>query len=157
MKALADYVHGKGLKFGIYSDAGTGTCQNRPGGRGYEFQDARPVCRLGRRLSEVRLVQSQHAKFRGVLLDHARCAEEIRAANRVQPLRMGIHEAMAMGERRRQSVAHHGRHRRQMGWHRKNGAASASSRFSTCRMVCNRTPGRATGTIRTCWRSAMAA
>jgi len=41
MKAVADYVHSKGLKFGIYSDAGTGTCQNRPGGRGYEFQDAR--------------------------------------------------------------------------------------------------------------------
>src|SRR5437764_1405869 len=41
MKALADYVHSKGLKFGIYSDAGTGTCQDRPGSRGYEFQDAR--------------------------------------------------------------------------------------------------------------------
>ena len=40
IKAVADYVHAKGLKFGIYSDAGTGTCQNRPGGRGYEFQDA---------------------------------------------------------------------------------------------------------------------
>ena len=41
MKAVADYVHSKGLKFGLYSDAGTATCQNRPGGRGYEFQDAR--------------------------------------------------------------------------------------------------------------------
>jgi alpha-galactosidase len=41
MKALADYVHAKGLKFGIYSDAGTLTCQKRPGSRGYEFQDAR--------------------------------------------------------------------------------------------------------------------
>ena len=41
MKALGDYIHSKGLKFGIYSDAGTGTCQNRPGSRGYEFQDAR--------------------------------------------------------------------------------------------------------------------
>ena len=40
MKALADYVHQKGLKFGLYSDAGTKTCQGRPGGRGYEFQDA---------------------------------------------------------------------------------------------------------------------
>jgi alpha-galactosidase len=40
MKALADYVHAKGLKFGIYSDAGTKTCQGRPGSRGYEFQDA---------------------------------------------------------------------------------------------------------------------
>ncbi len=34
MKALADYIHSKGLKFGIYSDAGTGTCQNRPGSHG---------------------------------------------------------------------------------------------------------------------------
>ena len=41
MKALADYVHSKGLKFGLYSDAGTLTCQKCPGSRGYEFQDAR--------------------------------------------------------------------------------------------------------------------
>ncbi|MCK4639170.1 MAG: glycoside hydrolase family 27 protein, partial [Bacteroidales bacterium] len=41
MKALANYVHSKGLKFGIYSDAGTKTCQGRPGSRGYEYQDAR--------------------------------------------------------------------------------------------------------------------
>jgi alpha-galactosidase len=40
IKALADYVHGKGLKFGIYSDAGTKTCAGRPGSRGYEYQDA---------------------------------------------------------------------------------------------------------------------
>jgi len=40
MKALADYVHSKGLKFGVYSDAGTNTCQGRPGGRGHEYQDA---------------------------------------------------------------------------------------------------------------------
>lgn len=40
IKALADYVHAKGLKFGIYSDAGSQTCQNRPGSRGHEFQDA---------------------------------------------------------------------------------------------------------------------
>ena len=40
IKALADYVHSKGLKFGIYSDAGTKTCQDRPGGRGHEYQDA---------------------------------------------------------------------------------------------------------------------
>jgi alpha-galactosidase len=40
MKALADYVHAKGLKFGLYSDAGWQTCGGRPGSRGYEFQDA---------------------------------------------------------------------------------------------------------------------
>ncbi len=41
IKAVADYVHSKGLKFGIYSDGGTKTCQGRPASRGYEFQDAR--------------------------------------------------------------------------------------------------------------------
>ncbi|MBX3008149.1 MAG: glycoside hydrolase family 27 protein [Melioribacteraceae bacterium] len=40
MKALSDYVHSKGLKLGIYSDAGWKTCGGRPGSRGYEFQDA---------------------------------------------------------------------------------------------------------------------
>jgi alpha-galactosidase len=47
MKALADYVHAKGLKFGLYSDAGTKTCQGRPGSRGYEFQDARQYAAWG--------------------------------------------------------------------------------------------------------------
>ena len=47
MKALADYVHSKGLKFGLYSDAGTLTCQKRPGSRGYEFQDARQYASWG--------------------------------------------------------------------------------------------------------------
>jgi alpha-galactosidase len=47
IKALADYVHGKGLKFGLYSDAGMKTCQGRPGSRGYEFQDARTYAAWG--------------------------------------------------------------------------------------------------------------
>ncbi|HEY9342398.1 MAG TPA: glycoside hydrolase family 27 protein [Hanamia sp.] len=41
MKALADYVHSKGLKFGIYSDAGTLTCGDMPGSYGYEEKDAK--------------------------------------------------------------------------------------------------------------------
>jgi len=47
IKTLADYVHSLGLKFGIYSDAGTKTCQGRPGSRGYEFQDARQYAAWG--------------------------------------------------------------------------------------------------------------
>ena len=47
MKALADYIHAKGLKFGVYSCAGTMTCQNRPGSRGYEYQDARTYAEWG--------------------------------------------------------------------------------------------------------------
>ena len=41
MKEFADYVHSKGLKFGIYNCAGTKTCAGYPGTRGYEYQDAR--------------------------------------------------------------------------------------------------------------------
>ena len=47
IKALADYVHSKGLKFGIYTDIGTKTCAGRPGSRGYEYQDARQYAAWG--------------------------------------------------------------------------------------------------------------
>ncbi len=47
IKALADYVHSKGLKLGIYSDAGWKTCAGRPGSRGYEYQDALIYARWG--------------------------------------------------------------------------------------------------------------
>ncbi len=47
MKALADYIHSKGLKIGIYSDAGSQTCGGRPGSRGYEFQDAMTYANWG--------------------------------------------------------------------------------------------------------------
>lgn len=47
IKYLADYIHGKGLKFGIYSCAGSKTCAGRPGGRGHEFQDALMYARWG--------------------------------------------------------------------------------------------------------------
>ncbi|MFE7870235.1 glycoside hydrolase family 27 protein [Micromonospora humida] len=40
MKALADYVHGKGLKLGIYSSAGTTTCAGYPASINYEQRDA---------------------------------------------------------------------------------------------------------------------
>jgi len=47
IKALADYVHSKGLKFGLYSDSGSKTCAGRPGSQGHEFQDALQYARWG--------------------------------------------------------------------------------------------------------------
>jgi alpha-galactosidase len=41
MKALAEYVHNKGLKLGIYSSPGTKTCAGFEGSYGHEAQDAR--------------------------------------------------------------------------------------------------------------------
>ena len=40
MQAVTDYVHAKGLKFGLYLDRGTLTCAGYPGSYGYEVQDA---------------------------------------------------------------------------------------------------------------------
>ena len=47
MKALADYIHGLGLKFGLYSCAGSYTCQGRPGSKGHQFQDALQYAKWG--------------------------------------------------------------------------------------------------------------
>jgi alpha-galactosidase len=47
IKALADYVHARGLKLGIYSDAGAKTCGGRAGSQGHEFQDAGQFARWG--------------------------------------------------------------------------------------------------------------
>jgi alpha-galactosidase len=47
MKALGDYLHERGFKFGIYSDAGSKTCGGRAGSQGYESQDALQYARWG--------------------------------------------------------------------------------------------------------------
>lgn len=44
---LADYIHSLGLKFGIYSDAGTHTCAGRPGSKGFEREDAESYAEWG--------------------------------------------------------------------------------------------------------------
>jgi len=47
MKALADYAHSKGLKFGVYTARGSRTCQNRPGAYMHEEVDAATYCDWG--------------------------------------------------------------------------------------------------------------
>ncbi|MGW5174036.1 NPCBM/NEW2 domain-containing protein [Streptomyces sp. NPDC004082] len=49
VKAVADYVHSKGLKLGIYTSAGTRTCSNVgfPGALGHEYSDARQFADWG--------------------------------------------------------------------------------------------------------------
>ncbi|MGH3377145.1 MAG: glycoside hydrolase family 27 protein, partial [Actinoallomurus sp.] len=48
IKAVADYVHSKGLKFGIYTSAGTMTCaQTMPGSLDHEAQDAKTFASWG--------------------------------------------------------------------------------------------------------------
>jgi alpha-galactosidase len=47
IKALADYVHSKGLKLGVYTDAGRMTCQKRPGSYEHEVQDVNTYASWG--------------------------------------------------------------------------------------------------------------
>jgi alpha-galactosidase len=47
IRALADYIHSKGLLFGIYTCAGSKTCAGRPASLGYEYQDARQYAAWG--------------------------------------------------------------------------------------------------------------
>ncbi|WP_263377503.1 glycoside hydrolase family 27 protein [Granulicella paludicola] len=47
MKALGDYVHSKGLKFGIYSSPGAKTCGGYAGSLGHEEQDAKMYAEWG--------------------------------------------------------------------------------------------------------------
>jgi len=47
MKALADYVHSKGLKLGVYSSPGPAACYGYAGSYGHEAQDARSYAQWG--------------------------------------------------------------------------------------------------------------
>lgn len=47
MKALSDYIHSKGLKFGIYSSPGPKTCAGYEGSYGHENEDARTYAAWG--------------------------------------------------------------------------------------------------------------
>jgi len=85
MKALADYVHAKGLKLGIYSSPGPKTCAGYEGSYGHEDQDARTyaawgidylkydLCSLGERLDRATPLQARqimrdaYAKMAGAL------------------------------------------------------------------------------------------
>ena len=83
MKALADYVHSKGLKFGIYSSPGPYTCAGYEGSYGHETQDARTYAEWGIDYlkydwcSAARLYPN--SAMRGV---YQKMADELRATNR---------------------------------------------------------------------------
>lgn len=79
IKALADYVHNRGLKFGLYTDAGTLTCEGRPGSLNHELQDAKTYALWGIDYIKVDWChaegldpETQYAKFRDALAQAGR-------------------------------------------------------------------------------------
>ena len=79
MKALADYVHSKGLKLGIYSDAGWKTCGGKPGSRGREYQDAQTYAAWGVDYLKYDWCNTEGLKAEGAYLT---MREALRAAGR---------------------------------------------------------------------------
>ncbi len=97
IKALADYVHGKGLKFGIYSDAGAGTCQDKPGSRGHEFQDAAQYARWGADYLKYDWCNAEDLNARS---SYATMSDAIRATGRPMVLSIcewGLHQPAKWG------------------------------------------------------------
>ena len=91
IKALADYVHSKGLKLGVYSDHGVETCQGRPGGYGYEYLDANTYASWGvdyLKYDNCNLPPGDVSQSR--LLADGRSADEQRTADHLQHLRLVV-------------------------------------------------------------------
>ena len=131
MKALGDYIHAKGLKFGIYSGPGPTTCQRLEASWQHELQDFRNVREVGRRLSQVRLVRL-HERARAGRDEPAAAGAQAPVSSRARgaqpgaarhhllalPVRMGQRLGMGRGEgNRRKFMAHDGRHHRHVGEH----------------------------------------
>src|SRR5437762_2207735 len=79
MKALADYVHSKGLKLGLYTDAGTSTCSSDLGSLNHEVQDAKTYASWGIDYVKIDWCNSegldpevQYAKLRDALAQSGR-------------------------------------------------------------------------------------
>ena len=79
MRALADYIHSRGLKFGLYTDAGRRTCEGRPGSyRSYEL-DARTYAEWGVDYTKVDWCYSDSLDAR---VQYTQFRDALRAAGR---------------------------------------------------------------------------
>ncbi len=160
MKALADYVHGKGLKLGIYSSPGPKTCAGFEGSLWARRAGREDLCSVGYRLPEVRSVR-RCARSTGQTRGRTRpgrCTTKMGDALQAtgRPI---VYSLCQYGERRsvevgtqrgRQPVAHHRRYLSDY-WE-----SMADHRLQPGR-IWRSLPGPGIGMIPTCWRSATAA
>jgi alpha-galactosidase len=63
MTALGEYIHGKGLKFGIYESPGATTCAGKTGSQGHEAQDAQTFAKWGVDYLKYDLCSGQRSSF----------------------------------------------------------------------------------------------
>jgi alpha-galactosidase len=80
IKALADYVHGKGLKLGLYSDRGTKTCAGLPGSYSYETKDAQTYASWG--VDYLKYDNCSPAAGSNIQTDYTNMANALKATGR---------------------------------------------------------------------------
>lgn len=81
IKAVADYVHSKGLKLGIYSDAANLTCGGVSGSYGYELQDAKDFAEWGIDLLKYDYCNAPPPRD-SAIVRYTRMAKALRSTNR---------------------------------------------------------------------------
>ena len=98
MKALADYVHSKGLKLGIYSSPGAKTCAKYEGSYGHEEQDAQSyanwgidylkydLCSFRENMKQADSPEAAHKMMVDAYTKNESCSGENWTADRIQPL-----------------------------------------------------------------------
>ena len=120
MKALADYVHSKGLKIGIYSAPGPLTCAGYRGQLQARSAGRQDVGGVGIRLPEIRLVQRDAMSTSPDAMQAAyqKMGDALRATGRPIVYSLCQYGLLTSGsgapQGGRQPVAHHRRHPRQL-------------------------------------------
>jgi alpha-galactosidase len=94
MKALADYVHSKGLKLGIYSGPGPKTCAGFEGSLGHELQDAQlyaswgidylkyDLCSFGRAVMQAQAPNDKAAQMRLMIAAYKKMGDALKSTGR---------------------------------------------------------------------------
>ena len=164
MKALADYVHSKGLKIGIYSSPGPKTCAGYEGSLGHEEQDAKmyaawgidylkyDLCSFIPDVMEKQAPNDKAAQMRLMIAAYDKMDKALKATGRpivysLLPIRLG----RGLGVGARGSAATCGA---PPATSTRTGTASTPS--SASRRAWKNTPAPATGTIPTCSKWATA-
>ncbi len=133
--ALADYIHSKGLKFGIYSCAGSHTCAGKPASYGYEEVDAQTFAEWGVDFLKYDFCYAPQAST-------ARCSTSAWVRRFARPdgrsssaCASGAATSRGVGcPDGRAYVAYHGRHQRLVGLHRQDRLRAAGGPGSVRRL-----------------------
>ena len=113
LRGLGDYIHQRGLKYALYTDAGTRTCSKAmPGTKGHEFEDMAAFAAWRADYVKIDWCNTTWPGPRPVIHQASRRPACRRTPHRLQPLFLGGGRTVEVGRLRRTSLAHHGRHLR---------------------------------------------